>query len=213
MGYAIVKKTENGESKYVADRVPNYDIFAQENKYQPYARGLFDGDFRNNIKNLEFIQEQFVEWLHEMTLQSRKFSPFNLITNDAFDFVKGNINLFTKGSSTYKGWAKVDNELNGQITQTDKSLERRKRFIELFYRTTEALINQNSPNGGNGEDKYIFRLQNEGDFGLINTIEHWGVSDMYSEKQINAIKSSNENSEKQPTSIPSPFARIALVKT
>ena len=59
----------------------------------------------------------------------------------------------------------------------------------------------------------IFRLQNEGDYGLVNTIEHWGVSDMYGEKQRNAIKSSNENSENQPTSIPSPFARIALVKT
>jgi hypothetical protein len=36
---------------------------------------------------------------------------------------------------------------------------------------------------------------------------------MYGERQRNAISSSNVNSDSQPTSIPSPFARIALVKT
>ena len=58
-----------------------------------------------------------------------------------------------------------------------------------------------------------FSFAKRGDFGLLNTIEHWDVSDIYGEKQRNAIKSSNKESENQPTSIPSPFARIALVKT
>ena len=213
MGYTIVKRSEEGKDKFIAEKVSQYDIFDKQNKYQPYAHGRFVGDFRNNIANLESVQKQFIEWLQEMTQQSRKFAPFNLTTDDAFNFVNGNVSLFTKKDSTYKNWAKVDNQLNRQISKTNKSLNNEKKFIELFYRVTEELINQTSQNNGDGSDKYIFRLQNEGDFGLVNTIEHWGVSDMYGEKQRNAIKSSNENSENQPTSIPSPFARIALVKT
>lgn len=61
----------------------------------------------------------------------------------------------------------------------------------------------------------ILRLQNESNtqHDLQNTLKHWDKSRMYDDKQINAIKSSNHKSEHQPTSVPSPFARIALVKT
>jgi hypothetical protein len=41
----------------------------------------------------------------------------------------------------YKNWAKVDNELNKQIVKTHKSLQNDTRFIELFNRVTEELIN------------------------------------------------------------------------
>jgi hypothetical protein len=213
MGYTIVKKTVNSKDKFVAERVPKYDIFDNEKKYQPFAKGRFAGDFRTKIADLETVQSLFFDWLQEMEQQSRKFSPFNLTTDDAFNFVNGDISLFTKKKSIYKNWAKVDNELNRQIKETNSTLKEEGKFIELFYRTTEALINQTTQNNGDSNDKYIFRLQNEGDFGLVNTIEHWGISDMYGEKQRKAIKSSNEKSENQPTSIPSPFARIALVKT
>jgi len=215
MGYTIVKKTEDGIDKYVAERITQYDIFSKENKYQPYAHNRFTGSFRNNIVDLETIQCLFLDWLQEMTQQSRKFIPFNLTTSHAFDFVNGNINLFVKPDFRYNDWALVDNELNRQISKTNTSLKNDtgEKFIELFYRATEALINQTTQNNGDGTEKYIFRLQNEGDYGLLNTIEHWAVSDMYGEKQRNAIKSSNVNSDNQPTSIPSPFARIALVKT
>lgn len=213
MGYTIVKNSEDGKDKFVAKRVPEFDIFNKEHKYQPYSHGRFDDAFRNNIADLESVQSIFFDWLQEMTQQSRKFSPFNLTTADAFNFINGNISLFPKKGFYYKNWAKVDNELNRQITQTSSSLKLEGKFIEVFYRTTEVIINQTTQNNGDGVDKYIFRLQNEGDFGLVNTIEHWGVSDMYGEKQRNSIKSSNENSDNQPTSIPSPFARIALVKT
>jgi hypothetical protein len=62
---------------------------------------------------------------------------------------------------------------------------------------------------------FVFRLQNEqtGQHDLQNTLKHWGGSRMYGDKQIAAIESSNRESFRQPTSIPSPFARIALVKT
>lgn len=69
-----------------------------------------------------------------------------------------------------------------------------------------------------GDTTYVFRLQdNQGTTGethdLKNTIKHWGESTMYDSKKINALKSSNSQSLNQPTSIPSPFARISLVKT
>jgi hypothetical protein len=61
---------------------------------------------------------------------------------------------------------------------------------------------------------YIFRLQSDEEISnLSNNISFWGDSIMYDDTQINAIKSTNPDTYHQPTSIPSPFARIALVKT
>lgn len=67
----------------------------------------------------------------------------------------------------------------------------------------------------NIDTNFVLRLQNgnNGQHDLQNTLKHWDESRMYDDKQINAIESSNKESLNQPTSIPSPFARIALVKT
>ncbi|GBU08786.1 hypothetical protein AwDysgo_21170 [Bacteroidales bacterium] len=67
----------------------------------------------------------------------------------------------------------------------------------------------------NKDTTFVFRLQNgaNGTHDLQNTLKHWDESCMYGDKQIAAIESSNKESLSQPTSIPSPFARIALVKT
>lgn len=122
-------------------------VFEKERKYQPYAHRRFNEDFRkeNSIKKLESLQFSFFTWLREMENQNRRFSPFNLSTNNAFDFVKGDISLITKpiwsDNIRYKNWARVDNELNRQISKTDKALGNESRFIELFYRATESLIN------------------------------------------------------------------------
>jgi hypothetical protein len=115
--------------------------FDDESKYQPYAHKCFDSDFRTNkaIQKLEEVQAAFFTWLQEMENQTRKFKPFNLQSKNAFDFVIGDVKLFTK--SRYKNWALVDNELNRQIGKTDRGLINESRFIELFYRTTESLIN------------------------------------------------------------------------
>lgn len=61
------------------------------------------------------------------------------------------------------------------------------------------------------EQNIIFRLQKDSD--LSNSIKHWGESVQYKETQIAAIKTTNPDSTNEPTSIPSPFARIALAKT
>ncbi|MDR1884541.1 MAG: hypothetical protein LBR26_17470 [Prevotella sp.] len=67
----------------------------------------------------------------------------------------------------------------------------------------------------NKDTTFVFRLQGgtKGQHDLQNTLKHWDVSRMYDDKQIAAIESSNKESFNQPTSIPSPFARVALVKT
>lgn len=67
----------------------------------------------------------------------------------------------------------------------------------------------------NKDKTFVFRLQSEsnGQHDLKNTLKDWDESRMFDYKQINAIESSNVHSEHEPTSIPSPFARIALAKT
>jgi len=118
-------------------------VFDKECKYQPFAHKRFTGDFRKTsvVQKLEAVQAQFFEWFQEMEKQSRKFTPFDLTSSSAFDFIKGDLNLGKSKDFRYKNWAKVDNELNYQIGKTDKALESEKRFIELFFRATEELIN------------------------------------------------------------------------
>ena len=118
-------------------------VFDKECKYQPFAHKRFTGDFRKTsvVQKLEAVQAQFFEWLQEMEKQSRKFTPFNLNSSSAFDFIKGELNIGKSKDFRYKNWAKVDNELNFQIGKTDKALDNKKQFIELFFRATEELIN------------------------------------------------------------------------
>jgi hypothetical protein len=117
-------------------------VFDKQCKHQPYAHKRFNKSFRNNntIKKMEAVQSAFCTWLSEMEKQNRKFSPFNLSTHSAFGFVKGNINVFTRGAIRYDNWARVDNELNRQIGKTGKALKYEQRFIELFYLATRSLI-------------------------------------------------------------------------
>jgi hypothetical protein len=68
------------------------------------------------------------------------------------------------------------------------------------------------------QDKTIvLRLQSgENISGLTGGIKDWHKYTntlIYDDEQINALESSNKESLNQPTSIPSPFARIALAKT
>ena len=57
---------------------------------------------------------------------------------------------------------------------------------------------------------YILRLHKEGD----NTLKDWGVSSQYGRYVIDQIEDPDgESSTREITSIPSPFARIDLVKT
>ncbi len=117
-------------------------VFKDKVKYQPYSYKRFRKDFRktNTIQKLEAVQSEFHEWLLEMEKQSRRFTPFELTSKKAFDFIKGDLNIDSPKDFRYKNWAIVDNELNRQIGKT-KSEKNDTCFIELFNLATESLIN------------------------------------------------------------------------
>jgi hypothetical protein len=96
------------------------------------------------VQKLEAVQSAFFDWLAEMNDQRRKFLPFNLLSSDAFNFVRGNINVVSKAgwfdAARYKNWARVDKELNRQNAKIRKSVINEERFLELFYNTTKSLI-------------------------------------------------------------------------
>lgn len=122
-------------------------VYDKECKYQPYAKKYkFDKHFRKNdsIKKLENVQSAFFTWLQELEQQTRKFSPFNLTTKHAFDFVKGEINIVSD-KGRFSGWKKADNELNSQSSKIKlkdlEKLEQEKHFMEVFYRATSTLLN------------------------------------------------------------------------
>lgn len=143
MGYGVVNETVHGKDEFIVKKINENDIFEKEYKYQPYSRNRFTEEFRqkNSIQKLEVIQLKFIEWLLEMEKQNRKFSPFNLTSSSANNFIKGKLNVIKKDSFNFKDWAIVDNELNRQIDKIDKSLNSDSLFIELFFRVTEELIN------------------------------------------------------------------------
>jgi hypothetical protein len=123
-------------------------VYDKEHNYQPYAKKYkFDTDFRNkdSIKKLITVQEAFFTWLQELEKQNRQFSPFNLTTNHAFDFVKGDISIVAKTDFRYNDWSLVDNELNLQCSKIElkdvEKLETERHFMEVFYRATSALLN------------------------------------------------------------------------
>ncbi|HOK39342.1 MAG TPA: hypothetical protein PLC87_11825 [Bacteroidales bacterium] len=143
MGFGVEKEQKNGKEKFVVKHIERNDIFKQENKYQPYSHKRFTDDFRkiNSIQKLESVQLKFVEWLLEMELQNRRFAPFNLMSSNATDFIKGNMSVFKNDNSRYKNWSKIDNELNNQINKINKSMDNESLFIELFYNMTSEIIN------------------------------------------------------------------------
>lgn len=122
----------------------NYMIYVYDKEYQvqPYSYKRFRGEFRNKqiIQKLEIVQLEFYEWLEEMQKQKRNFTPFKLSSDKAFDFIKGDLYMNTPKKVRYKDWAIVDNELNRQINNTNAELDEA-RFIELFNRATEELLN------------------------------------------------------------------------
>lgn len=139
MGYLVVEKMEDGKITKIVE-VDN-STFDKKSKHQPYSR-KWNKPFK--IKELDAVQLKFFSWLMEMENQTRIFSPFNLETKSAFDFVNGNSNLICNPKwfdIGFKDWARMDNELNRQISTIDKSWANERQFIELFYRVTESLIN------------------------------------------------------------------------
>ncbi len=143
MGYSVKLKDIDGKNVLVVELNESNDTFKKEHKHQPYARKRFTGEFRqeDTVKKLESIQSKYLEWLLEMENQERKFAPFNLMSANCNDYIKGDLSVSKLKEFPYKNWARVDDELNAQIRKVDKSLKNDECFLELFYRVSEKLIN------------------------------------------------------------------------
>lgn len=93
-------------------------------------------------RDMKKIAEMYVEWLFEMSANTRAFSPFDLTEkkDDLFNWVKG---VKTKSIPTFKkNYALFDDRLNSiePSIKNDKSKEQ--RFVELFYQTVEKLVSE-----------------------------------------------------------------------
>lgn len=120
-------------------------------KDQTWAKELgFNGndfygtDFYKHISN---FRETTISWYKEMEDNKRGFSPFVYSSDDSetlFDYVKGvtqkgyGSHLFDKNYNLYNG------VLNDVSNQFDRKVSRDKNrdFIELFYKTTESLVDK-----------------------------------------------------------------------
>lgn len=142
MGYMAVEREENGKKNRTIEE--ENSIFKAQYKHQPYSRKWSKEIGNNeNIKKLKEVQKRYLSWLLEMEEQTRKFTPFNLEQKTALDFVRDNVNIVNPAKwndKLYTNWSRLDNELNRQINNVDKSFTEDQQFIELFYRATQALI-------------------------------------------------------------------------
>jgi len=94
---------------------------------------------------LKKFNQYFMEWLKEMSLNSRSFEPLNVDANDTnlWELVKGlspKISLAEKiGRKNYKQYDYVISSNEKNIKKTD-SFEQ--QFMDLFYVSTESLVKE-----------------------------------------------------------------------
>ena len=142
MGYNAVTDN-NSKTVKITDRLAKKD---RNNHYdtngikETYAlRKGFDINFRTNeLKAIEFIQENYIDWLIEMEEQTRSFSPFNLEVSRADEFVK-TLNLWN-GSLFNNNWQRVTKILNDKHSSIDESLTKSQKFLLLYSKVSEELL-------------------------------------------------------------------------
>lgn len=93
--------------------------------------------------HLDQFFSYYNEWLREMSQNQRSFSPFklNVSDNNLFDFINGykaESSIFDKGG---KGYGRFDFILSKMDKKIDNKIADNARFNELFYLSTEELIN------------------------------------------------------------------------
>lgn len=143
MGYNAVYDY-NPKAVKITDKIATKDTINHFDKTginQPYAvRKGFDMAFRQSeLQSLEFIQNNYVDWLIEMEAQTRSFSPFQLEESRADEFVKGNLNLWN-GALLNKNWERVTKILNETHSNIDEALTKSQKYLLLFSRVTEQLL-------------------------------------------------------------------------
>lgn len=109
---------------------------------QPWAK---DNGIDNNflystfyLSDLAGINKAYIDWLKEMGINNRAFTPFNLFVgkNELFNIVNGEKPKRKLLSSD--NYALFDSMLNRQKVVGSKE----QKFIELFYKATEQLVQE-----------------------------------------------------------------------
>ncbi len=124
-----------------------YLLHECENEYthQPWAldtqldANFFVSDYYRTFT--EFLAF-YHEWLNEMAFNTRAFKPFNVDrVKPLFDMVEGQSPK--KMSRTISSeYALFDSVLNGSFKNWNKVSTREQKFVELFFRATEELVNK-----------------------------------------------------------------------
>jgi hypothetical protein len=107
-------------------------------KIRSIDKTFFDSDF---IADLQSVQHEYRQWLTEMEENQIMFTPFNLNSTNLFEMVKG-ISP-NKVWSLYSNYALYDDRLDGRKQhELPKGAKKEQLFMELFYRTTQQLIEE-----------------------------------------------------------------------
>lgn len=147
MGYHAVEKNVDDKRIKVADKI-NVNQF-DEKFVKSDCYKIHFPDVRKELFELEAVQQKFVQWLLEMSQQTRIFEPFDLETENAYGFIKGtqNITAPEKGGTftppANKNWGLVNKTLNEEDKKINNLDDKKERFLELFYRATKSLIYNN----------------------------------------------------------------------
>ena len=119
----------------------------EDSMNQVWARGkssLNASFFNKNtfFENINKVNKEYMQWLEEMGNNSPAFRPFLLAggKNDVFGLVNG-VQPHKKVFSLKNNYALFDDYLNKTEPQIDNGLKVEERFMELFYRVTEKLVN------------------------------------------------------------------------
>lgn len=123
-------------TKYMTE---NSDFLSQPwAKDRSFERSFFESDFMNTLRS---VQNEYLNWLAEMTTQGRAFAPFNLHRDSTrvFDLVKGITPRRVVSFDT--NYLLFDNRLN-KTGGESKSGEKEQQFTELFYLATEKLVKE-----------------------------------------------------------------------
>lgn len=110
-------------------------------------RYAIDLSINKEFLNSEFYQElqkfnnEFRNWLKQMSINQRGFSPFTLEfqTNNIFDSVKG-IPLKNGGLLQSKNYDRFISFLNSSLKEISKGDDKNKKFMEAFYNATQSLV-------------------------------------------------------------------------
>ncbi|GHT50040.1 hypothetical protein AGMMS49982_04620 [Bacteroidia bacterium] len=119
--------------------------FNESYRIQPWA---IDHKIDDNFVSQQYFQSDlagikkaYLEWLQEMSNNTRAFSPYDLSEkkNDVYGMIKGELPARLKKIKS--NYALFDDELNSiQKKATDSSSKALHYFMELFYLGTEELV-------------------------------------------------------------------------